>query len=381
MADDRDQHNSHNSERGSKKRKERNNDSETDAFATEKGIKKNNTTLLGDNSVEGSLDFRPTSTPNTNLPRSIPMPTMAPKTEKTVTLPVVVQLKGGQTLELVTHVNKEEISKTFWGAIQKGLGKWTPLLHKEGFQVAEDVVEKELAVFADLMPGLLDQHGKLAFEKQNHRIPKEEYKVFLEGVRHRVNKLITANKEEIIDTKNLMTRLYVATSLQGPVVGTQTLTSPEDVRFLQSLASFYEANMDTIRRELASYGAVVSNLANKAQKQRIEISTIAKDLIALEPSTELPTSVSKVLMKVIGAHECLCQDCDPEYHEHLRASITQEAQAEDKEWMLEFVQQKYKNDLMGQVNEEWKVAEREKIRAEIKEEYAEKTRRAIMELM
>ena len=68
----------------------RNNDSETDVFATEKGSKKNKTALLGDNSVEGSLDFRPTSTPNTNLPRSIPIPTMAPKTKKTIILPVVV---------------------------------------------------------------------------------------------------------------------------------------------------------------------------------------------------------------------------------------------------------------------------------------------------
>ena len=32
-------------------------------------------------------------------------------------------------------------------------------------------------------------------------------------------------------------------------------------------------------------------------------------------------------MKVIRAHKCLCQDCDPAYHENLQVSTMEEAQA------------------------------------------------------
>ena len=47
---------------------------------------------------------------------------------------------------------------------------------------------------------------------------------------------------------------------------------------MRSLASFYEASVDMIRRELVSYAAVISNLANVSQTQSIEISSIARHL-------------------------------------------------------------------------------------------------------
>ena len=53
-------------------------------------------------------------------------------------------LKGGQTMELFMNANMEEISETFWCAVQKEHAKWTPLLYDEGFQVAKDADRKEL---------------------------------------------------------------------------------------------------------------------------------------------------------------------------------------------------------------------------------------------
>ena len=78
--------------------------------------KKRKTTNLEDYNIGGSLDFQLTSTPNTKLLWSIATPTIAPKTGKNVTLPVVIQLKGGQTMELFTDENMEMISETFWGS-------------------------------------------------------------------------------------------------------------------------------------------------------------------------------------------------------------------------------------------------------------------------
>ena len=64
----------------------------------------------------------------------------------------------------------------------------------------------------------------------NDRVLKQDYKAFLEGVRNRVNELIAAHKEEIIDTKNPITRQRVATSLQVSVEETQTFRSQEHVK-------------------------------------------------------------------------------------------------------------------------------------------------------
>ena len=79
----------------------------------ESSSKKRKTTMLGDYNVGDRPDFQPTSTPNTKLPRSIATPTTAPKTGKNVTFPVVIQLKGGQTMELFTYEDLEKISETF----------------------------------------------------------------------------------------------------------------------------------------------------------------------------------------------------------------------------------------------------------------------------
>ena len=57
-------------------------------------------------------------------------------------------------------------------------------MNEKEFKLPKEEDKKELAVLADLMPGLLNQHGKLAYEKGNDRIPKKEYKAHLEGVQY-----------------------------------------------------------------------------------------------------------------------------------------------------------------------------------------------------
>ena len=73
------------------------------------------------------------------------------------------------------------------------------------------------------------------------------------------------------------------------------MTSQEHAKIMCAMAKFYTSAIETLRRELVSYGAVVSNMANVSQKQRIEISTIAKHLIALQPTfTEQPSATSGI---------------------------------------------------------------------------------------
>ena len=52
-----------------------------------------------------------------------------------------------------------------------------------------------------------------------------------------------------------------------------------------SMANFYTSSVETLRRELVGYGAVISNLANVAQRQRMEIAVIARNIISAVPPT------------------------------------------------------------------------------------------------
>ena len=45
--------------------------------------------------------------------------------------------------------------------------------------------------------------------------------------------------------------------------------------------------VETLRRELVGYGAVISNLANVAQKERMEVAVITKNLIAAVSTEEI----------------------------------------------------------------------------------------------
>ena len=60
-------------------------------------------------------------------------------------------------------------------------------------------------------------------------------------------------------------------------------SSQEHARIMNAMSNFYTSATEVLRRELVSYGAVISNMANAAQKYRVEIPTIAKALMSLEP--------------------------------------------------------------------------------------------------
>ena len=81
------------------------------------------------------------------------------------------------------------------------------------------------------------------------------------------------HKNEPIEAKMSMELQRVATSLQTPSVGTKMMNSQEHAWIMRAISTFYTSAVETLRRELVSYGAVISNMANK---QRIEISIIAK---------------------------------------------------------------------------------------------------------
>lgn len=130
------------------------------------------------------------------------------------------------------------------------LESWAPILQEEGLQVVRDVEKKELAVLADLLPKLLGQNGRRAYEEGNDRVTRKEYNSFLEGVQRRVSGLLTSHKAETMVAKTPMTRQRIATDLQVPSAGAQMKTSQEFVEIMCAMSYFYASAVETLRREL-----------------------------------------------------------------------------------------------------------------------------------
>ena len=92
---------------------------------------------------------------------------------------------------------------------------------------------------------------------------------------------------------------------------------------MRSHTRFLNLTVDAIRRELVSYGAAVSNVAESAKLQRLRIASLAAytaDLLDRnaptsnqEPeSQQEPCQLPNVALKLLSAHKCLCLKC-PEY--------------------------------------------------------------------
>lgn len=78
-----------------------------------------------------------------------------------------------------------------------------------------------------------------------------------------------------------------------------------------------------------------------------------------------------------GLMEQIVKNCTEEIY-----SDANLAKREKNEWeVLDRVKKEYKEELAKQVSEEWKVAESERIRKEMKDEYSQKAKRAMMGLM
>ena len=107
-----------------------------------------------------------------------------------------------------------------------------------------------------------------------------------------LGRLLQSHKTELINTNNPMTRTRLAIKLQSSTEGTQTMTSHEHGTIMCSMANFYTTAIETLRREMVSYRAIISNLAAVAQRELMEIAIIAQHVIEAFPATSNDTSTA-----------------------------------------------------------------------------------------
>ena len=69
------------------------------------------------------------------------------------------------------------------------------------------------------------------------------------------------------------------------------MTSHEHAEIMCAMNNFYSSAIETLRRELVSYGAVMSNIGDVVHTERIKIAVIVKAIITVVESTkEDPTT-------------------------------------------------------------------------------------------
>lgn len=100
--------------------------------------------------------------------------------------------------------------------------------------------------------------------------------------------------------------------------------------FLSAQATFFMSTISTLRRELATYGVIVSNLAEATKIQGVELASIAaytkkyidhhrpppdpNDLEFVNEAATLPKVCQpRAVLTTIEAHQCRCYNCDPEF--------------------------------------------------------------------
>ena len=144
-----------------------------------------------------------------------------------------------------------------------------------------------------------------------NRVLKKNYKSFLGRIQKAVNQLLESHKSETIDS---MTRQRLATKLHSNTEGMQTMTSYEHAEIMCSMSSFYSVcgrlyrskirakvlegapsreytcAIEILNGELVSHGAIVSNVADVTQKERMEIAIIAKSVISAVPHSKEATT-------------------------------------------------------------------------------------------
>ena len=72
---------------------------------------------------------------------------------------------------------------------------------------------------------------------------------------------------------------------------------------MRAKTNFYASTMETLRRELVGYSAVISNVVNVAQQQRMEIAAIARYLMATPDVSKQPTSLQTNVATDPGAEQ------------------------------------------------------------------------------
>ncbi len=109
------------------------------------------------------------------------------------------------------------------------------------------------------------------------RINKPEYKAFLKMVQGNLNSLVENIKWDLEPrtAQDPTTKTHVATALLGGLEGQTIIRAEEHSALMRSHTRFLNLTIKTIRRELVSYGVAVSNAAESAKLQRLQVASLA----------------------------------------------------------------------------------------------------------
>ena len=142
--------------------------------------------------------------------------------------------------------------------------------------------------------------------------------------------------------------LQVTPPLLAATEGSQTMSVQEHATIMRSMSNFNTSSVKTLRRELVGHGAVISNLANVAQRERQEIAIIARNVITSVTATRTEEAtntvsinisitinanvativdaitLSKSWLTLVGDYKCLCRNCGSSYYEELRKTMIEE---------------------------------------------------------
>ncbi len=167
-----------------------------------------------------------------------------------------------------------------------------------GFGTVSDQELTMLKAGSHLLPVLTGQNGRMMYDHQHQvdrdHINKPEYKAFLKTVQGNLNSLLDNIKWDLEPrtAQDPMTKTNVATALLGGLRGQTVIRAEEHSALMRSHTRFLNLTIETIRRELVSYGVTVSNASESAKLQRLQIASLAAytaDLVG----RHAPTSTQK----------------------------------------------------------------------------------------
>lgn len=222
---------------------------------------------------EAGLDFVPAE----DMPAYVPASLVTPAVNRLkVDLPVILT-DGNEVLELTTKIDEAELNKTFWTALTERIKQLSPLLAQHQFDTisAEDL--EMLKLGSAMIPELLGSSERLLYEAKSDRITKANYKAYLTTVGFNLKTLLD-NMAETKQSASLtqgLTRSKVSSDLQSGLQGKSMMQVAEHSKILQGQVGFQHAAIEVIRRELISYEMIISNLAERTKKQRMELAVIA----------------------------------------------------------------------------------------------------------
>lgn len=133
---------------------------------------------------------------------------------------------------------------------------------------------------------------------------------------------------------------------------------------LQAQTLFYSTTINSIRRELVTYGVVLSNLANATKMQRqalVGIATYVLNYIKrnqpkpnkahpldMGPPAPAPrTYLPRAFISIIGAHACRCHQCDTEFQQDLLDAVKKRAVDDYAKILEQDVVENMRNDLIS----------------------------------